>query len=158
MAVISGGTVIEGAQARSGSLSAENTSGNPVSFGAVKAIRARYSFAADGGAVGTIGLIGSTAIPSGAVILGGFIDVVTAPTSGGAATAAVQVEAANDIVTAAAISGAPWSTTGRKSVIPVFTGATTVKTTAARDVSLVIGTAALTAGVIDVYLFYVDTA
>jgi hypothetical protein len=68
---------------------------------------------------------------------------------------AVQVEAANDIVNAAAVSGAPWSTTGRKSVIPVFTGATTVLTTAARDISIVIAAAALTAGQFDVVLFYV---
>jgi hypothetical protein len=56
------------------------------------------------------------------------------------------------------VSGAPWSTTGRKSVIPVFTGATSLKTTAARDVSIVIGTAALTAGGFTVYLAYIATA
>lgn len=158
MAIISGGKVIEGAQARAGSLSAEVTSGAPAVFGAVRAVRVRYSFADDGGAIGTIALAGASVIPADAVILGGFVDVVTVPTSAGAATIAVQAEAANDIVNAAAISGAPWSTVGRKSVIPAFTGATTVKTTAARDISAVIGTAALTAGVFDVYLFYVVTA
>jgi hypothetical protein len=158
-AIISGGRVIEGSYPRSGSVgvNAEATASTPAVGGALKWVRARYSFAADGGAVGAIALVGSTVIPSGAAILGGFVDVITPPTSGGAATIAIQIEAANDIVTAAAISGAPWSTAGRKSVIPVFTGATTVKTTAARDISAVVATAALTAGVFDVYIAYIET-
>ena len=120
--------------------------------------RAAYSFAVDGGVVGTIALLGATSIPANAVILGGFVNVTAALTSAGAATAALQVEAADDIIAATLVSGAPWSSTGRKSVIPAFTGATSLLTTAARDVSLVIGTANLTAGVFDVYLFYVVIA
>lgn len=158
MPVMSGGRVIEGARGRGGAMSAEVTAGDPAVYGALRGVRVRYDFAVEGGAVGTIGLAGSTVIPSGAVVLGGFVDVITPPASGGAATVAVQVEGAGDTVAAAAISGAPWSTAGRKSVIPVFTGASSLKTTAARDVSAVIGTAALTAGVFDVYLFYVETA
>lgn len=119
----------------------------------IKAARGRWDFSQDGGAVGTI-VTTAEKIPTGAYILGGFVEVDTAVTSGGAGTLAIQVEAANDIVNAAAVSGAPWSTTGRKSVIPVFTGATTVLTTAARDISAVIATAALTAGVVDIVLFY----
>lgn len=120
----------------------------------VKVARGRYDFAVDGGAVSTIDLTSTAQIPANAVILGGFVEVDTAPTSGGAGTVAVQVEAAGDIVAAAAVSGAPWSTTGRKSVIPVFTGATTVKTTAARKIQAVVAAAALTAGAFDVVLFY----
>ena len=122
---------------------------------ALKAIRARYDFAVDGGAVSTIDLT-SESIPANAIILGGFIEVDTVLTSGGSATVALNSEGAGDLLAAAAISGAPWSTTGRKSVIPVFTGATTVKTTAARKVQATIATAALTAGVFDVVLFYVE--
>lgn len=118
-------------------------------------VRGRYDFAVDGGAQGTISLTSGTPIPSGAYIVGGFLEVATAVTSGGAATGAIQVNAADDIVAAAAVSGAPWSTTGRKSIIPAMTGATAVKTTAARDISFVIGAATLTAGVFDVVLFVV---
>jgi hypothetical protein len=146
MARITGGTRFPGALAE----------GGPVS-GALQWARARYDFATEGGAVSTIGLTGSLLIPQGAVILGGFVDVIVAPTSGGAGTLAIQIEGANDIVAAAAISGAPWSTTGRKSVVPAFTGATTVKTTAPRDISAVIGTAALTAGRIDVFIAFIET-
>lgn len=153
MAIIDGGTIIEGALRRVGDPTAEG-----VSYGGLRVVRASYSFAADGGAVGTINLLSSSAIPSGSIILGGLLEVTTAPTSGGAATVAIQVEGAGDMVAAAAVSGAPWSTTGRKSIIPVFTGATSVKTTAARNVSAVVAVAALTAGVFNVYLVLLVTA
>jgi hypothetical protein len=130
------------------------TGGFPAGTG-LKWARGRYDFAVDGGAVSTI-VLTTEQIPSGAIILGGLVEVDTVPTSGGAATIAVTVEGAGDIIAAAAISGAPWSTAGRKSVVPAFTGATTVKTTADRDISAVIATAALTAGVFDVLLAYTE--
>lgn len=118
------------------------------------AYRADYSFASQGGTVGTIGLSGATGIPANAVILGGYLRVTTGVTGGASATAAIQIEGANDTINAAAVTGAPWSTTGFKSLIETFAGANCVLTTAARDISLVIGTAALTAGAFSVVVFY----
>lgn len=120
-------------------------------------VRGKYDFAVDGGAVSTIAITSGTPIPSGSVILGGYVDVTTALTSGGAATIACEVEAANDILTAVAV--ASW-TTGRKNVLPspttgALTASTAVKTTAARDISIVIAAAALTAGVCNVVLYVV---
>lgn len=135
MPVISGGNIIGG-------------------MGPLSVAEATYSFAVSGGAVSTISLPMTDTIPSGAIVLGGVLEVTTAVTSGGAATVAVNVETAGDIIAAAAVSGAPWSTTGRKSVIPVFTGATSVKTTAARSITITVATAALTAGVFNVHLVY----
>lgn len=121
----------------------------------LKGWKGEYAFATDGGAASTIPLRSSDgAIPSGSYIMGGLIEVDVVPTSGGAATIAVNSEAAGDLQAAAAIAGAPWSTTGRKSVIPVFTGATSVKTTADRIPAITIATAALTAGTFRVILFY----
>lgn len=121
----------------------------------LKSWKGSYDFAKDGGTVGTKTLRSDDGtIPIGSVIMGGYLDVQTGVTSGGAGTGALQVEAANDTVNAAAVSGAPWSTTGRKSIIPVFTGATTLKTTDKRSPALVIGTADLTAGKFDLVLFY----
>lgn len=134
----------------------EGTIPEGVSGQRIRVARGEYSFAADGGAVSTIALIGAADIPSGATILGGWLEVQTQPTSGGAATMAIQIEGANDTVTEAAYGGAPWSTTGLKSIIPVFTGATMLRTTAARDISLVIGTAALTAGKFSVLVIYLN--
>lgn len=120
----------------------------------LKEVKGEYDFATDGGAVGTLNLRGDDELPANAVILGGYIEVDTPPTSGGAATVAVNSEAAGDLQAAAAISGAPWSTTGRKSIAPAFTGATSVKTTAARKLAIAIATAALTAGKFRVVVFY----
>lgn len=119
----------------------------------VKAVRARYDFAVDGGAVGDIELA-SDEIPANALVLGGVLEVDTALTSGGSATVGVKVESAGDIVTAGGIGTAPWSTTGLKDVVPDFSGSAVVKTTAARKVVATIGAAALTAGSFDVILLY----
>lgn len=146
---------IEGARERLKDPKAENAGGVPAGFG-LKIARARYDFAVEGGVAGDINLLPTADIPTDAVILGGYLDVITVPTSAGAATIAIKVEGAGDIVAAAAISGAPWSTAGRKSVIPVFTGSTTLKTTAARNVVATVGTANLTAGKFDAVLFYVE--
>jgi len=114
-----------------------------------------YSFAVDGGAVGTITLRSNDGpIPNGSVVVGGVLDVTTAATSSGSATIALQVNAANDIVNAAAFDGAPWSSTGVKDIIPDNTGSTAVKCTAQRSPKIVIGTAALTAGVFRLILTY----
>lgn len=121
----------------------------------IKTWKGSYSFAVDGGAVSTITLRSDDGpIPIGSYILTGILEVTTALDSGGSATAALTVEAANDLVTATAFGSAPWSTTGRKSVVPVATGATSVKTTAERNPALVVATAALTAGVFNLILTY----
>ena len=126
----------------------------------LKEASGEYDFAVDGGAVGTItlrsagGAVIGNSIPNGSVITGGYIEVDTPLTSGGAATVAVTAEGAGDTLAAAAVSGAPWSTTGRKSIVQAFTGATTVKTTAARGMTMTIATAALTAGKFRVVVFY----
>jgi hypothetical protein len=121
----------------------------------LKIARGRYDFAVDGGAVGDIDLTREAQIPANSIILGGFVEVDTAIVGSGASVA-IKVEGAGDIVAAAAVSGAPWSTTGRKSIVPVFTGATTVKTTAARKIQATVSAAVLTAGAMDVVLFYVQ--
>jgi hypothetical protein len=126
----------------------------------MKSVKGEYDFAVDGGVIGTITLrddagdeLGNV-IPSGSIIMGGYIEVDTLLTGTGA-TVAVNSEAAGDILAAAAISGVPWSTTGRKNVIPAFTGATSVKTTADRSVAITIAVANLTAGKFRVVLFFV---
>jgi hypothetical protein len=124
----------------------------------LKTAQGEYDFAVDGGAVSTITLRGSgpngNEIPAGSVIMGGFIEVDTALTSGGLATVSAGSEAAADLQAAAAFDAAPWSTVGCKSIIPVFTGATSVKTTVKRNLSIAIAVAALTAGKFRVIVFY----
>jgi hypothetical protein len=114
-----------------------------------QSIRAVYDFAVDGGAVGTINLLPAAAIPSGAVITRALLRVLTVPTSGGAATIALQIEAAGDLQAATAFNAAPFSTVGAKAL-----GAN-ITTTAARNIAAVIAAAALTAGKFEVIVFYV---
>jgi hypothetical protein len=121
----------------------------------LKAWKGSYDFAVDGGAVGTITLRSvDGAMPIGSVVEGGYFEVNTGFTTGASGTGALQVEGAGDLLAATIVSGAPWSTTGRKSVLPAFTGATTLKTTAARKPAFVIATGAITAGKFDLVLFY----
>ena len=126
----------------------------------VHVVRGRYDFAVDGGLVSTIAITGGTPIPSGSTIVGGYVDVLTPCTSGGAATIACQVEGANDILTAVGV--ASW-TAGVKNILPAettgaLTASTHVRTTAARNISIVVATAALTAGKFDVVLFVIPPA
>jgi hypothetical protein len=64
------------------------------------------------------------------------------------------VEGANDIVSATIVSGAPFSTTGQKDIIPDATGSTAIQLTASRSPALVIGTGTVTAGAFTLVLFY----
>lgn len=116
----------------------------------LKTLVAEYDFATDGGAVGTIVLRGDNALPPGSVITGGFIDVSVACASA-SGTISLGAEAAGDLVVAA--GQASW-TTGRKSIVPAGTGATSVKTTVARSLSIAIATAVFTAGTFKVTVFY----
>jgi hypothetical protein len=121
----------------------------------LKTWRGDYDFAVDGGAQGTLTLRSNDgSIPNGSVIMGGYLEVETILASGGAATGALQAQAANDVVNATAFDGAPFSSTGRKSIIPAFTGATSLKTTAAKDPKFVIAAADLTGGKFNLVLVY----
>lgn len=115
---------------------------------------AQYDFARDGGAVGTITLLGDS-IPSGAIITDSMLIIDTIPTSGGGATISLGTEGAADIAAAAAISGAPWSTATPKRGTMTATTAP-IKTTAVRPIVATVGTAALTAGKFRAIVTYIE--
>jgi hypothetical protein len=125
-----------------------------------KTAMAEYDFTKDGGTVGAKTLravdVNGGTLPAGSVVVGGYVDVLTAATSAAStATIALHVEGAGDLVAAAAVSGAPFSTTGRKDIVPDSTGSTAVKTTVARAITATVAVQALTAGKFRVVLFYV---
>src|SRR5215831_18011951 len=128
----------------------------PVMEGAYRRLgsdRASYNFAVDGGATGNITLREMT-VPAGATVLGGYIEVTTPLGSGGTPTVALQLESAADLQAATAFSGAPWSTAGRKSILPVFTGASSIRTTQARVPIAVVAAGTLTGGAFDLVLIW----
>jgi hypothetical protein len=119
----------------------------------LRVARATYDFAADGGAVSAITLLPAATIPDNSIIIGGWLEMETALVGSGASVA-LHTQAADDLVAAAAISGAPWSSTGRKDILPDMTGSATLKTTAARNITATITAAVLTAGKFNVVIFY----
>lgn len=98
-------------------------------------------------------------IPINAVVCGGFVIVHTVFTSAGgnAGTVAISIQSANDIISAAAVSGAPYSTIGRKAIVPKANTpeSTSIELTAARAITATVASQALTAGKLTVILFYV---
>lgn len=130
--------------------------GTRVGIGTEKWAVAEYDFAVDGGAVSTITLRGDS-IPSGAVIREALVKVQTVPTSGGAATIALDSEGAGDLKSAAAYNGAPYSSTGTKVLTQTLTTAP-ITTTAKRSITATIAAAALTAGKFKVLVRYLEVA
>jgi len=116
----------------------------------------KYSFAVQGGAVGSINLLkdlGSAnsylTLPSGAIIKQVWIDIITAmASSGGTGTIALTANSSGDLK--AAVDADTLS--GIVAGIPVGTAAAMVKLTAERTIKLEVATEALTAGKIDVYI------
>lgn len=139
-------------------LSANGTAkGDFIVLQAKQILRARYDFSIQGGAIGAINLLDdngkAAVIPDNAIITKVLVDVITAPTSGGAATIALGANTTTDIKAATAIA----SYTGIVACVPVETAASCVKTTADRNVVATVATAALTAGRFYVLVEYIVT-
>ncbi|SDO95690.1 hypothetical protein [Desulforhopalus singaporensis] len=113
----------------------------------------QYDFEKDGGAVGDITLRGPS-IPDGALVDFGLIDVQTAPTSGGAATIALELASAGDVKAATAIAS---FATGPVSAVPDKTAGNAIKLAANASLTMTIAAADLTAGKIVVALEYFMT-
>jgi len=114
-----------------------------------------YSFAIHGGAVGAIAVSGD-AIPIGAVITGGLVDVPVAVLGGAGATLAISAVGAGDIVVAAAIAGFGLNTL--MAVVPVPQTANTWIRLAATLTAITFTPAVnpLTAGRVRVALEYIQ--
>ena len=115
---------------------------------------AKYDFAVDGGAVSTITPASTATLPDNAIMIGGVVNSTTAVTSGGSATVAIGTSAGSS--TTAILGATAKASLGADvlvNAVPVF--ATPVKLTAAGSITFTIGTAALTAGVIEVFVLYV---
>jgi hypothetical protein len=104
-------------------------------------------------------------IPDNALILGGGIEILTGFADGAsdAATIALSIASANDLITATAISsGTFWDAVKYKVIVPdamVAAGvATPIKLAAAKEVTVTVAEHALTAGKFVGWLFYVQGA
>lgn len=116
-----------------------------------------YSFAVDGGAIGAITPVSTAAIPANAIIVGATVNSTTAVTSLGAATVSVGTTAGSSASSIlAATAKASLSLDAILNGVPVF--ATPVKMTAAGNVNVTVAAAALTAGIIEVFVYYTVAA
>jgi hypothetical protein len=123
----------------------------------------QYSFAVDGGAISTKTVMRTPAtqtspqepngtLPKGAVVIGCYIDVITAGTTSASGTMALSTgQSAGDLKAATAAA----SYTGIVACIPVQTAATAIKITADSKPYYAIATGALTAGKWNLHIQYV---
>ena len=112
---------------------------------------ARYDFSVDGGAASTIVPSNSAIIPDNAVIVRCYSVVTTAMTSGGSATLALSAGGVTLLAATAFNNGAFDDE-------DVTEHSITDKTTSSTGIQFTITTAALTAGVVEVYVEYYLTA
>lgn len=130
-----------------------NITGTGAGNSVLRVAKAVYSFAVDGGAVSTITPNATVSLPDNAVIVAATINSTTAVTSAGAATVAVGTSAGSSTTSIlGATAKASLSADAVLNGVPVF--ATPVKLTAAGNVTFTVGTAALTAGVIEATIYY----
>jgi len=149
------GTVTANAYTDNGGPAGAGAVAGQVIIDGVRYARARYDFAVDGGgAPGLITLAQSDTIPLGAIIVGGFIRVSTAfatATAVGVGTSAGS--SATALIASTAIATLNGATGGVTTLVP--TRAAPVRMTAAGTVTITSTVAALTAGVMDVFIEYV---
>ena len=127
----------------------------PIIEGAVRrgTLKFTYDFDALGGDAGDITLVGEP-IPDDAIVFEGVVDVITALVGAGASVALSTSQSANDLISSAAVSGAPWSTTGLKAIVPVGAYDSAIKMTAERAPKITITGADLTAGKFNLFIEY----
>ena len=133
--------------------------GDAVGLGVLRV--ARFEFDAGVVANRTIAAHGTgVTLPIHSIVVGGFVDVNTLFTSDAtnAGTIAISVQAANDVISAAAVSGQPYASIGRKAIIPKANTpeSTSLKCTAAREITCTVAVEALLTGKLTGYLYYVE--
>lgn len=113
-----------------------------------------YDFATDGGAVGDVTLRGPK-LPAGAVVTNGYIYNTTAMASGGSATVAINIPTDDAAGIKAATAYGTIGAAGPVAIIQTGAAANISEiTTAERDITITIATAALTAGAFILVLDY----
>lgn len=122
--------------------------------GALQEVKVTYDVAVDGGAIATITPKSSVLIPAGAVIFGGFIQGITLPVGPGASIAIGLGSGAQAAALKAATVIATYAAGATVALIPVFTAASIVKAAADTFVTFTVSGAVLTAGKVQVTIYY----
>jgi hypothetical protein len=120
------------------------------SGGAQVVVKAQYDFSADGGTQGDIGL--GVTIPDDSVVLFVTQDVLVAPDSAGN-TGTIKLKMPTDGDLTANIT-ADAGTSGLVDGVQDWSAANAIKTTAARELTVEVGTEDMTAGKINFFVTY----
>ena len=122
-------------------------------LGVLRVARAKYDFGVDGGAQSAITLAENASIPDNAIIVGGIINSTVAVLSEGSGTVSVGTSAGSSATSIIGVTAK-----GDLSIDATLNSAATfaapVKMTAAGLITATIGTADLTAGVIEITILY----
>lgn len=117
----------------------------------LKAQTASYSFAQDGGAVGTILLRLPYPIPAGSVVKELIVNTTSALASDGAATVALGIVSSGDLRTAGAYNAAPYSASA-----PTVNTSPVLLSAEKTSIIMTVGTAAVTAGAFSASVIYLE--
>ena len=129
--------------------------GNFQGYGTLKVAKAIYNFGIDGGVSGAITPKFTVLLPKNAVIVGGTVNSTTAVTSGGAGTVSIGTTAGSSAASLLGVTAkGSLSANALVNAVPVF--GTPVKLSAAGYINFTVATADLTAGVIEVAVFYYE--
>lgn len=134
-----------------------NTQASPTWVPVDGVAKAHYDFAVDGGAIAAITPAQSALLPANAIITNVIINSTVAVTSVGSATIAIGTTAGSSAASLLAATGkASFTLNGFVQGIPIPSDSTKfVKLSAAGSLNLTVATAALTAGVIDIWATYI---
>lgn len=124
-----------------------------VGLGTLSVAHAIYRFAVDGGTVAAHTLAWTATIPIKAILIGATVNSTTAFTGGAGFTVAVGTtagSAADSILTATGVGSLGLNAVTNGTV----TLAAPVKMSAAGNVNITVGTDALTAGVLEIFVYY----
>lgn len=121
-------------------------------------VKAKWDYSVQGGASGDISLLDmenkAVKLPTGAIIKDCMIDVVTQPTSStGSGSIAFSSKAVADLKAATFVAG--YTTSARIACIPDRTVGNTIKLASEATLKIRVGSEALTAGKINVWVQYV---
>lgn len=114
--------------------------------------RAKYDFAVAGGAISTITL--NAILPDNAIVVGALINPTVAPVGALATIAFGTLAGSSATSIKAATAIATYTLDAILPGTPVFTAASAFKMTAAGAITMTVAATALTAGVIEVTVFY----
>jgi len=125
-------------------------------YDGVYVAKAYYDFSVDGGAIGAITPVQSDTIPANAIVYFGLMNPTTALTSGGSATISVGTTAGSSGTSLKALTAvASYSIDAIMALVPVGTAATAFKMSAAGQINITVAVAALTTGVLEIFVFYI---